>query len=99
MACVRACSLDCLSAYGGGQHAFLLPEVVMTIRSWLRSLFTRPVTRPLRKRPPQARPALEDRTVPSTFTVLNTQDDGSIGSLRWAVGQANAHAGPDTIHF
>jgi hypothetical protein len=43
--------------------------------------------------------ALEDRTVPSTFTVLNTADDGSVGSLRWAVGQANTHAGDDTINF
>src|SRR5205809_904313 len=42
---------------------------------------------------------LEDRTVPSTFTVLNTLDDGSAGSLRWAVGQANSTAGADAITF
>ncbi len=35
---------------------------------------------------------LEDRTVPSTFLVTNTLDDGSAGSLRWAVNQANADA-------
>jgi predicted outer membrane repeat protein len=47
---------------------------------------------------------LEDRTVPSTFTVTNTLDDGSIGSLRWAVAQVNSDpnntaAQPDTIQF
>jgi hypothetical protein len=43
--------------------------------------------------------SLEDRTVPSTFTVLNTLDNNSVGSLRWAVGQANTHPGADTIDF
>ena len=42
---------------------------------------------------------LEDRTVPSTFTVTNLLDDGSVGSLRWAVGQANSNPGADTIAF
>src|SRR5262249_57790631 len=42
---------------------------------------------------------LEDRLTPSTFTELNTLDDGSVGSLRWAVEQANAAAGADTIDF
>ncbi|HEY1381314.1 MAG TPA: right-handed parallel beta-helix repeat-containing protein, partial [Gemmataceae bacterium] len=37
---------------------------------------------------------------PATFTVTNTLDDGSTGSLRWAVGQANARTGThDTINF
>src|SRR5262245_39449709 len=74
----------------------------MTMRPWVRNLFARPVTRPIHKAPPRARPgveALEDRTVPSTFTVVNTRDDGSEGSLRWAVGQANSTAGADTIDF
>ena len=59
----------------------------MTMRSWIRKLFTRPVTRPIRKAPrrhPPGLEALEDRTVPSTFTVLNTNDTGA-GSLREAV--------------
>jgi hypothetical protein len=43
--------------------------------------------------------ALEDRSVPSTFTVTSTLDDGSAGSLRWAVGQASSSAGADTIVF
>ncbi|MDG3008412.1 choice-of-anchor Q domain-containing protein [Paludisphaera mucosa] len=43
--------------------------------------------------------ALEDRKLLSTFTVTNTLDDGSDGSLRWAIGQANANSGPDTIDF
>jgi hypothetical protein len=48
---------------------------------------------------------LEDRTVPSTFTVTNTSDDANqVGSLRWAINQVNADsadtaAQPDTINF
>jgi hypothetical protein len=47
---------------------------------------------------------LEDRTVPSTFTVTNTLDDGSPGSLRWAMYQVegdstNTAANPDIIAF
>ena len=42
---------------------------------------------------------LEDRTVPSTFKVTNLLDDGSAGSLRAVIGQANAVPGPDTIAF
>jgi hypothetical protein len=41
---------------------------------------------------------LEGRWVPSTFTVLNTNDAGA-GSLRNAVTSANANVGPDTIVF
>src|SRR5262245_30844029 len=42
--------------------------------------------------------ALEDRTVPSTFTVLNLADSG-VGSLRQAVLDANANPGADAIDF
>jgi hypothetical protein len=42
--------------------------------------------------------ALEDRTVPSTFTVMNTSDSGA-GSLRQAILDANAQAGADVINF
>jgi hypothetical protein len=42
--------------------------------------------------------ALEDRLVPSTFTVRNLHDSGP-GSLRQAVLDANAHPGPDTVNF
>src|SRR5712664_313609 len=41
---------------------------------------------------------LEDRTVPSTFTVTNLNDGGA-GSLRQAVLDANAHGGADQIAF
>lgn len=44
---------------------------------------------------------LEDRTVPSTFWVVNTNDDGP-GSLRRAINDANANpniGGPDLISF
>ncbi len=42
--------------------------------------------------------SLEDRTVPSTFNVVNLSDHGA-GSLRQAILSANAHAGADVIDF
>jgi hypothetical protein len=54
-----------------------------------------------RTRRPRARlrsEVLEDRTVPSTFTVLNLADSGD-GSLRTAVQAADANPGPDEIDF
>jgi hypothetical protein len=41
---------------------------------------------------------LEDRCLPSTFTVTNLLDSGA-GSLRAAVASANANPGPDAIDF
>src|SRR5262249_19789096 len=41
---------------------------------------------------------LEDRCLPSTFTVLNLLDSGA-DSLRAAVTAANPNPGPDTIDF
>src|SRR5215203_5018950 len=46
---------------------------------------------------PQLQP-LEDRTLPSTFTVLNLTDSDA-GSLRQAIADANALAGADVIEF
>ncbi len=59
----------------------------------------------LRKTPSRRRPAfhrplletLEDRSLPSTFTVTNTLDDGSGGSLRWAINAANGDADPVSV--
>jgi hypothetical protein len=42
--------------------------------------------------------SLEDRTVPSTITVVNLADSGA-GSLRAAVAAANANPGADLIRF
>jgi hypothetical protein len=43
---------------------------------------------------------LEGRTLLSTWTVTKAgNDDGSTGTLSWAVGQVNAHPGTDTIAF
>lgn len=41
---------------------------------------------------------LEDRTVPSTFSVVNLQDSGN-GSLRQAILDANSHDGTQIIKF
>ncbi len=45
---------------------------------------------------------LEDRTLLSTYTVNSTLDDGSSGTLRWAITQANTVVTPgvpNTIDF
>src|SRR5262249_53229252 len=42
---------------------------------------------------------LERRQLLSTFTVNSTADDGSTGTLRWAIIQANSTSGPNTIDF
>ncbi|MBL8821678.1 MAG: hypothetical protein JNJ77_03750 [Planctomycetia bacterium] len=75
----------------------------MQLFSWLRS--TRPHYVPDGTR--SAKPAeharlgvepLEDRTVPSTFRVLNLADSGP-GSLRAAIADANIHPGADLVRF
>ncbi len=42
---------------------------------------------------------LEDRRLLATFTVTSTADNGSAGTLRWAIEQANAATTPSTIDF
>ena len=42
---------------------------------------------------------LESRRLLSTFDVTSTADDGSAGTLRWAVAQANAASSSSTIDF
>ncbi|WZO99346.1 choice-of-anchor Q domain-containing protein [Isosphaeraceae bacterium EP7] len=79
----------------------------------MRSLFSRPTTRTIRKATRRGRlalEALEGRCCPSTITVLTNGDAGgvltSMGSdtytaptLRAAIAGANAMAGADTINF
>ena len=43
--------------------------------------------------------ALEDRALLATFGVGSTADDGSVGTLRWAIGQANGNPGANTVEF
>src|SRR5262249_39803647 len=43
--------------------------------------------------------ALEDRLTPTTYHINSLFDDGSAGTLRWAINQANADPDPDTIDF
>jgi len=74
----------------------------MKKRSWIHQLLTRPVTRTMRKPRHRARPAvevLEARRVMSALSVTSLLDDGSVGTLRWAVAQADLTAGPNTITF
>ena len=76
----------------------------MWFRSLIPSLKPRPsVTTTRHSRRRQAAPrlaveALDDRCLPSTFTVTNLLDSGA-GSLREAVASANANPGADTIEF
>src|SRR4051812_1601189 len=75
----------------------------MSTRSWIRALFPRPVSPVVRKGPPRARLSvedLEDRAVPANFLVTSAADDGSTGTLRDAITQAQATSdGPDVITF
>src|SRR5262245_35945839 len=50
------------------------------------------------RRPRPALEALEDRALPSTFTVMNLNDSGP-GSLRAAVTSANTTPGADILQF
>jgi hypothetical protein len=76
----------------------------MTMRFWIRNVFARPVTRPIRKAPHRDRLALElleDRWLPSTFVVNNPTDSPVVGEidLRQAIASANATTGANTITF
>src|SRR4051794_8592490 len=66
----------------------------------LFNLFGRSRMEPrFRRRSPSLRlEALEDRSLPSTFSVVNLHDAGA-GSLRQAVLDADAHPGADVIRF
>jgi hypothetical protein len=78
-------------------NAMLFP---LSWRRWVQA------HRPATRRKPTARrlafvpclQALEDRALPSTFTVLNLLDSGP-GSLRQAVLDADAQPGTNAIRF
>src|SRR4051812_14239999 len=76
----------------------------MWLRSFLKSLKSRPSVATFRRTPHRPRTprlaveVLDDRCLPSTFTVTNLLDSGA-GSLRAAVAAANANPGADTIDF
>src|SRR6187397_2300382 len=76
----------------------------MWLRSLLTSLKSRPLVATIRRSPHRPRTprlaveALDDRCLPSTFTVTNLLDTGA-GSLRAAVVDANSNPGADTIDF
>ncbi len=76
----------------------------MLKQSWIRKLFTRPVTRTIRKTPPRSRlelETLEERLAPAVFTVNNPTDTPVAGQtdLRQAITEANSTAGANTITF
>jgi hypothetical protein len=52
-------------------------------------------------RPWDVQPLEERQLLSSTYTVISTADDGSDGTLRWAIGQVNSDPAPDadTIDF
>ena len=70
----------------------------MTARTWFRKLFAHPAVPSVRRRRPRVE-TLEDRLVPASYHVTSLLDDGSPGTLRDAILQANANPGPDTIDF
>jgi fibronectin-binding autotransporter adhesin len=74
---------------------YFMQRIEMKGKRW-RGRGTKP-TRCRRLRPTVM--ALEGRVLLSTFTVDSTADDGSAGTLRWAIGQANADKQADTIVF
>lgn len=69
----------------------------LRLRRWFPRALTPAATPPIR-RTPLAVTELEDRVTPATFAVTILLDGGA-GSLRAAVGAANATAGADTITF
>src|SRR5436190_23129791 len=76
----------------------------MRLSSWLRSARSRLVPEGAANGPAKRVPSrlsveyLEDRTVPSTFTVDTLADSGT-GSLRAAITAANANPGADVVEF
>src|SRR5262249_54083124 len=62
---------------------------------------SRPPSAPRRPRTVPSVEPLEDRCLPATFLVNSTLDTtpATVGTLRWAVEQANADPDPDTITF
>jgi hypothetical protein len=79
-------------------------ETTMRFRSLLKSLKSCPSVATFRHSPHRPRTprlgveALDDRCLPSTFTVTSLLGSGA-GSLREAVSAANANPGADTIDF
>ena len=72
--------------------------------SWIRTLFARRDTGPIRKKPRRARlvlEALEERWVLSPIVVNNPTDIPVTGQidLRQAISQANTNGGNETITF
>ncbi len=64
----------------------------MSMRSWIRSLLTRPATRTIRKAPHPARlslEALEDRLVPSISTYGDALNSGALSITQAAAGSDN----------
>src|SRR5438445_13879696 len=84
-----------------GAYALALGGKAMSLHATLSRLLSRPGLPQRKHRSRWGRlilENLEDRTLLSTFTVINTNDSGA-GSLRQALLQANAQTGSDTIKF
>jgi predicted outer membrane repeat protein len=73
-----------------------MPESLSSkLASWCKPLSRRVLRK---KKPELSIESLEDRTVPSAFTVTSLSDSG-VGSLRDAIAQADATPGNSTINF
>ena len=70
----------------------------MSMHSWIRKLFARPVHRPISRRPHQARLAvemLEDRRVPTRLLGTGLLDDGSGGTVLMGSHASTLHPFPN----
>src|SRR5215510_8558348 len=71
---------------------------LMFFQRWSGRKNRKPIATPRPRFVPRVE-LLEARELLSTFTVINTNDDGGEGSLRWAITEANRAPGADQIDF
>src|SRR5262245_21300075 len=88
------------SSPSGDAPRILTRRFLMASRSWIRTLFSRPVTRTIRKAPGHYRPrveALEDRLDPAILTVNSTLDTANPSDQYLSLREAIALVNSDTL--